>query len=72
MRGRAALGLLAGSLALGVMAYVVIDRYVYEHGINIDVKLIATVGALLVIAVALVVAWRRKGGAKTAGQCSAR
>ena len=60
MKFWAAIGILAASVALGAIAYVAVDRYVYTNGININLKLIAIVGTLLVAAAVIVVAFLRK------------
>ncbi len=39
------------SIALGALGYRAFDRYVYEHGVNLDLKLIAVVATALMLGV---------------------
>ena len=60
MKGWFAAGLLVAAILLGALAYVALDRQVYEQGINVNLKLIVVVGGLLVISTILFLVLRRK------------
>jgi len=60
MKGWRVAGILVAAILLGALAYVALDRQVYEQGINLNLKLPAVIGGLLVISVVLFIALRRK------------
>ncbi len=60
MKGWRVAGVLVAAILLGALAYVALDRQVYEQGINLNLKLLAVIGGLLVISAVLFIALRRK------------
>jgi ABC-type uncharacterized transport system permease subunit len=60
MKGWRVAGILVAAILLGALAYVALDRQVYEQGINLNLKLLAVIGGLLVISAVLFIALRRK------------
>lgn len=60
MKFWAAIGILVIAAVLGVIAYVVVDQYIYANGININLKLIAVAGTLAVIVSVVFLTLRRR------------
>ena len=63
MKGKIGIGVvvLTVTALLGFLSYRALDRYTYEHGININLKLYFVVAGLLIAGAALVaLAWPRR------------